>query len=42
MDNVIELIIAICLLVAHEFYLFGGSIVGQQIINHANELFNAM
>jgi len=42
MDNLNEFIIAISYIIGHELYLFATTFVGQLIVNHADELFNAM
>jgi len=42
MDNLNEFIIAIGYIVAHELYLLGTTFIGQLMVNHADELFNAM
>ena len=42
MDKWTEILIRICYIIIHEFYLFGSTFMGQQIVNHADELFNAM
>ncbi|XP_071630166.1 uncharacterized protein [Temnothorax longispinosus] len=42
MDNLMDFIIAMSYIIGHEIYLFGGTFIGQQFVNHADELFNAI
>ncbi|XP_024877785.1 uncharacterized protein LOC112458397 [Temnothorax curvispinosus] len=42
MDNLMDFIIAMSYIIGHEIYLFGGTFMGQQFVNHADELFNAI
>ncbi|XP_036138654.1 uncharacterized protein LOC105839791 isoform X2 [Monomorium pharaonis] len=42
MDNFIELMIAVSYIMGHEFYLFGTAYLGQLMVNHADELFDAI
>ena len=42
MDKWTEILLRIFYIIIHEFYLFGSTFMGQQIVNHADELFNAM
>ncbi|XP_077258692.1 uncharacterized protein LOC143895458 isoform X2 [Temnothorax americanus] len=42
MDNLMDFIIAMSYITGHEIYLFGATFMGQQFVNHADELFNAI
>jgi len=42
MNNFNEFIIAISYIIGHELYLLGTTFIGQLMVNHADELFNAM
>ncbi|XP_032675067.1 uncharacterized protein LOC116845922 [Odontomachus brunneus] len=42
MDNFAEFMAALGFVIGHEIYLFAGNYSGQLIVDHANELFNAI
>lgn len=42
MDNLFDFLITLGYIIAHGLYLFATAFVGQQMVNHADELFNAV